>query len=47
MVVDPAPAPTPAAITQAMATFQIGAPSGQAGTPAWLVPKLPLAHAHD
>jgi hypothetical protein len=45
-VIDPAPARTPAAITQAMATFQIGAPTGQAGTPAWQVPKLPLVHAH-
>jgi hypothetical protein len=45
-VIDPAPPPGSAALAQAMATFQIGAPSGHAGTPAWQVPKLPLAHAH-
>jgi hypothetical protein len=44
-VIDPATT-SAASLTQAMASFQVSPPSGQVGTPACLIPELPLLHTH-
>jgi hypothetical protein len=38
------PQTVPAVLTQAIASFQASPPSGETGTPAWVVPKLPMVH---
>jgi hypothetical protein len=43
LITDPTTS-APAVLTQAIASFQVSPPSGQAGTPAWVVPKLPMVH---